>query len=267
MPVAAAVVRSVAAVQAGASSRLAPVVQSIALALVLLVFAPLVSYIPLVSLAAILLVVGFRLIQWQNLVRMWHVARLEAFIFVGTAAGILFTDFVFGVAIGMIGALAHFAVQQGAALRARKTVLAVAAATDSARARERDVPVVRLEGPLFFGSQAQLEDAISHAEARETLHIDVSKVSTVDVSGAMAFANALKRIADEGVSIRVSGREGGLDPVLHWGLEQVNHERISIVETASARSSYEPSTLTVPRRSARPSVQTGVYPTIQIERS
>lgn len=273
MPVAAAVVRSVAAVEAGATTRLTPVVQSLLLALVLLVFAPLVSYVPLVSLAAILLVVGFRLIQWRTLSVMWRVARFEAFIFVVTAAGILFTDFVIGVAIGVVGALAYFARQQGAALRAMRHTHSIALRlSEPLRAEERDMPVIHLEGPLFFGSQTSIDETILSIGSPDRVLVDVSKVSTIDVSGAMALAQALKRLAEEGTSIWVSGHEGVLDPVLRWGLEQIEHERIFVLDVAHAtftrsRESQFDAQPFVRRKSLPSSQTTGVYPSVQIERS
>ncbi len=276
MPVAAAVVRSVAAIEAGATTRLAASVQSLALGFVLVAAGSLVSYVPLVSLAAILLVVGFRLIQWRHLLAMWRMARFEAGVFVVTAAGILLTDFVVGVAIGVVAALAHFAREQGAALRAQQLPPSAPAASESQRpALDATLPVIHLEGPLFFGSQTGIDLAILKVGTSDGVLVDVSKLSTVDVSGAMALASALKRLASEGLSVCVSARGNPLDPVLRWTLEQINHERVSLIDAPQQPVPQQPvrhprsdSDLLGGRRSALPAMQPspGAYSSAQVER-
>jgi SulP family sulfate permease len=215
--VAAAVVRSVAAYDAGASTRLAALVKSLLL-LVLLFFAPLLSNVPFVALASILLVVGFRLIQWRSLFAMWRMARSEGLIFLGTAAGILLTDFVLGVALGVIAALARFAQQQRAVLQTRATRDLV---TESEpRELTNSLRLLRLEGPLFFAAQRSIEDAIGALDQARHVVVDLSAVSTVDVSGATALAHALRRLASTGVRVRVTTFGAAMDPLLDWALAQ-----------------------------------------------
>jgi SulP family sulfate permease len=218
MPVAAAVVRSIAAVEAGATTRLAPVVQSAILGFVLLVLAPFVSLLPLVALGGLLLVVGARLVDVRGLVSMWKVARFEALVFVGTALGILLTDFVLGVSIGVVAALVHFARQQRAAVRT------------FGRARG-----LRFEGPLFFGSQANIEAAVRDAIDGDRVIIDVSAVSSVDYSGAMALAKALESVAKDGtrVSIYVGAH---VAPALRFFLDECRAEGLEVVEQLDAVS-------------------------------
>jgi len=276
MPVAAAVVRSVAAVEAGASTRLASITQSLLLGVVLLAAGSLVSYVPLVSLAGILLVVGFRLIQWRLLAAMWRMARFEALVFIVTAAGILLTDFVFGVAIGVVAALAHFARQQGSALRAKPLPRAPKAVVQEVVLPPIDskAPTIRLEGPLFFGSQTNIDSTILGVGATNEVLVDVSQVSTVDVSGATALADALKRLASTGLTVWVTAEGSSLDPLLRWRLDQIKDECVRIVaptRDTATRVSSGPSDAESPKR--RPSrvpprqSSAGTYPTVQVERS
>ncbi len=167
MPVAAAIVRSAAAVDAGATSRMAPLVQSLVLALVVVSFAPLVGHIPLVALASILLVVGWRLVDWRFMAYMWRSARIEVAVPVATAAGILLTDFVIGVLIVW-------------------------------RSDTDGVCVLRLQGPLFFGSQAELDRLLEEVNDDGPVVVDVAAVPTLDSSGASALVRAIERIARRG---------------------------------------------------------------------
>lgn len=200
MPVAAAVVRSVAAVEAGATSRLAPLVQSVVLALVVVVFASYVGHVPLVALASILLVVGWRLFDFASLRHMWRTARFEVGIFVGTAAGILLTDFVIGVVIGVLLALVSFAHNQRELVRMRRLHL------DSGR---HDLPyenldgvqVIHLEGPLFFASQAKIDALFDDLAADRPVVVDLADVPTLDTSGARALVRSAERLARRGTEV------------------------------------------------------------------
>ena len=218
MPVAAAVVRSVAAYEAGASTRLAALVQSVLL-FALLFVAPWLDSVPLVALASILLVVGFRLIQWRSLQLMWRMARSEGLIFIGTAACILCTDFVLGVALGVIAALARFAQQQRSTLQTRAT-RDLTPSEDPQRELANSTRLLRLEGPLFFASQGPIEAAVGALHKSHHVVVDLSAVSTVDLSGATALANALRKLAGGGVRVRVTTFGAAMDPLLNWALSQ-----------------------------------------------
>ncbi len=244
MPVAAAVVRSMAAVEAGATTRLAPIVQSIVLLLILLVLAPFVSFVPLLALAGILTVIGYRLINWRQLAQMWRIAPFEALVFIVTAAGILLTDFVGGVAIGVIASLLHFAHQQRAALLSARNADTVESneepvqylptggelgivATSEPRG---GIQVIKLCGPLFFGSQDRVDVVLQQSIGQGGVLVDMTSVSSVDVSGAMALASKLKRLTDTGTRIWISAATDGSSGVLKWALTQAGAHEICVLD-------------------------------------
>lgn len=217
MPVAAAVVRSAAALDAGATTRLAPIAQSILLAVVLFVLAPLVSHIPLVALAGILLVVGYRLIDGKQLATLWKAARFEAGVFLLTAAGILVFDFVVGVAVGVFASLAHFAFVQREVLTAR---------TERRRSLwVRGGPAVRLqvvslEGPIFFATQGKIDEALAGVEPKADVAIDLAAVTTIDMSGANALSRRLVRMKEEGARIWLAGVPAAARGIMAEALER-----------------------------------------------
>jgi sulfate permease, SulP family len=235
MPVAAAVVRSMALVEAGASSRLAPLVQSVLLGVVLVALAPFVSVVPIVALAAILLVIGVRLINVRQLFELWHLSRFEAAVFLITAVSIVVTDFVTGVITGTVAALAHFARQQRLALRPREggrshaeTRLPQTAHLSGKLAGR----IVRLEGPLFFGSQDRIEEALLSRSLETELIVDLTSVSSIDVSGAMALAASLERAAERGVHVHLLTR--GVNSTLDWVIARCRQKGIRLTTIGHA---------------------------------
>ncbi len=195
MPVAGAVVRSMAAVEAGATNRLAPVIQSLVLLAIFFLAAPYVDLIPVAALAGILVVVGARLIDHQALVRSWKVTRFEAVVFLATALAIIVTDFVGGVLVGVVMALVHLARRQGD-LEVHEPEPAVEDDNESVR-------VLRLRGPVFFASHTQL-DRVAQTQAKHVV-IDLSDVPFFDLTGLNSFRAALRRLHERGITVVISG--------------------------------------------------------------
>lgn len=197
MPVAGAVVRSMAAVQAGATTRLTSIAHAVALLALLLVAGPLVATLPLTGLAGILVVVGYRLINWRELLFVARLSRVEALAFVVTAVSILVGDFVSGVAIGLVVALVHFVVQhRQLGLRSKKGA-PIGAGLES-------TTIVEVQGSIFFASADQLDALASH-DPRNTLMLDLRRVPLMDLTGAGALRSLVETLNGKGARVLLVG--------------------------------------------------------------
>jgi MFS superfamily sulfate permease-like transporter len=102
LPVTAVIVRSSANVYAGAKTRWAAFAHGVLLAACVLLIPALLNQIPLASLAAVLLMVGYKLTKPALYREMW-VAGLDQFApFIITVLAIVFTDLLTGVLIGIV---------------------------------------------------------------------------------------------------------------------------------------------------------------------
>ncbi|KYG06069.1 hypothetical protein BE21_03335 [Sorangium cellulosum] len=212
MPVAGAIVRSSAALQCGATTRLAALTQSVTLLGLLYLARPFVERLPLAGLAGILLVVGYRLINWQQVRLMWRVSRFEAFVFVATAASIVVTDFVGGVLMGLVLSLVHFAHMQ------RRVDVSLVTATDEPEEMPRllelparrslgptpPVAVVRVEGPIFFASHTEIRSLAEGGPLPRHLVFDLAGVPLIDCTGIEAFRALLGKLREQGTRALLS---------------------------------------------------------------
>ena len=215
MPVAAAIVRSMAAYEAGAATRLAPLVQSVVLALVLVLLAPFLPLVPIAALAGILLVVGYRLIDWRSLIKMYAASRAEAAIFLATAVAILATDFVTGVGAGILLAVLDFARRSARIeVSAGPAELHADVAPLVSGARAQGACLVRLEGPLFFGSHGELEGVLARAGSAEAVLLDLSGVRHADMTGALSLARIVATMTDRGAHVHIQGARPSIRPLL-----------------------------------------------------
>jgi MFS superfamily sulfate permease-like transporter len=105
LPVTQVIVRSSVNLQAGAKSRLAAIVHG-ALLLACLALAPkLINLIPLGALATILILTGYKLAKPALFVRMWRLGMEQFLPFIVTVAGVLLTDLLLGVSLGLAVAI------------------------------------------------------------------------------------------------------------------------------------------------------------------
>lgn len=102
LPITQVIVRSSANINAGAKSKRSTMIHGALLFISVLLIPKVLNQIPLASLAAILIMVGYKLSKIQ-LYKQIYVLGFEQFIpFIATIAGVLFTDLLKGIGIGMV---------------------------------------------------------------------------------------------------------------------------------------------------------------------
>lgn len=101
LPLTAVIVRSSANINAGAETRISAIFHGSLLLLSLLFLAPFLNQIPLSALAAVLLVVGFKLTKPALYFAQFKLGRQQFLPFIVTVLAILFSDLLIGICIGL----------------------------------------------------------------------------------------------------------------------------------------------------------------------
>lgn len=110
LPVTAVIVRSTANLEAGAKTKLAAIYHGLFLIVAVLFIPKVLNYIPLSTLAAILLVVGFKLSKPALYKSMLKQGSQQFIPFIVTILAILFTDLLVGILIGL-GVAVYYILQ------------------------------------------------------------------------------------------------------------------------------------------------------------
>lgn len=105
LPITQVIVRSSTNILAGARTKAAAFVHGLCLLVAALVFPHWLNQIPLATLAAILFVVGYKLARPELFVRWYRYGWYQFIPFMTTVLGLIFTDLLTGVGIGMVTAL------------------------------------------------------------------------------------------------------------------------------------------------------------------
>ncbi len=107
LPITAVIIRGSVNIMAGAQSKLSAIFHGLLLIVCVAFFPVWLNLVPLASLAAILLVTGFKLASWKLAQQMWHAGRNQFLPFLVTVLGIVFTDLLLGIGIGLLFSLTY----------------------------------------------------------------------------------------------------------------------------------------------------------------
>lgn len=215
IPATAAIARTAVNVRAGAHSKLAALTHAIALAAIVIVAAPLVGRIPLAALAGVLLATTIRMVEAASLWALVRSTRGDALVlvltFVVTVAIDLVTAVVVGIGVAIV--LALRAVARTATLQQMPLIDGDHTDEEHALLAEHIV-AYRLDGPLFFAAAhtflLQLADI---ADVRVVI-LRMSRVSTIDATGAHVLGDAINRLQRRGIAVLLSGVAASHEQVL-----------------------------------------------------
>lgn len=214
LPMIAEIVRSNANVQAGARTGWANFFHGIILLIAVLVFPVFLTNIPLTSLATLLIFTGWRLASPQKLKSMHAIGFDQLIVFVVTIAGVLSTDLLIGIAIGVavkIGLHVLRKVHPLDLLRCRFVTEQVA---------PDHLKVVVLSS-LVFTNVSRLTSLIENQTAAKKVTLDLSTAQMIDHT-AIEKIHALKlKKAAQGVEIHA--------------IESDRHRRVSAHAMAARR--------------------------------
>jgi len=102
LPMTSVVVRSSANANAGAKTKMSAIIHGVLLLISVLSIPFLLNKIPLATLAAVLLMVGYKLAKPSVIMHFWHKGKYQFVPFIATLLAVVFTDLLKGVALGII---------------------------------------------------------------------------------------------------------------------------------------------------------------------
>ncbi|GAA3419429.1 SulP family inorganic anion transporter [Streptosporangium vulgare] len=223
VPATGAIARTAVNVRSGAQSRLAALAHAGILTVIVLLAADLVSRIPLAALAGVLLATSVRMVEVGSVKAMIRSTRGDAVVLVLTAIATLALDLVQAVILGLIvaGALALRSIARDVRLDVtpiRPELPGDHGEQEHALLAEHIV-AYRLDGPLFFAAAHRFLLELSEIAVVSVVILRMSRVTTIDASGALVLGDAIERLQRRGITVYVSGiRQGHHQPLRALGV-------------------------------------------------
>lgn len=200
LPMISEIVRSKANIDNGARTRFANLWHGLFLLGFVALVPGLIHQIPLAALAAMLVYTGFRLARPREFLHVYHIGKEQLLVFVCTLVGVLATDLLIGIAIGITVKLAVH-MMNGVPLRSLfKPYL------DIEEQGEKTLRV-RASGSAVFSNwipfKRQLEDI--GLGQKNNLIIDLSDTRLVDHSVMEKLHELQREFEQEGLALTITG--------------------------------------------------------------
>jgi MFS superfamily sulfate permease-like transporter len=173
LPMIAEIVRSSANIESGAKTGWANFFHGLIFLAFILLFPHVIHNIPLATLAALLVYTGYRLASPKTFQHVLSVGVEQLFLFVITIIGVLATDLLIGVALGIAAKLA-IQVMRGVWLDNMFRIYFEIHRPD------RQTIVVKLLGSALFSNFLPLKKALAELEGGKTLVFDFSNGYLID---------------------------------------------------------------------------------------
>jgi sulfate permease, SulP family len=215
--------RSAINFQSGAATRFSGIVSAATVAVALLLFAPLLRYVPQPALAGLLLVTAARLVDFKRLIYTLKASRYDAGLVIITAITGIAIDLDKAVLLGVVVSILLF-VPRAAKLKAKELIV-----TPERVIRERipsdiadpSIVIYDLEGELFFGAAAELDRHLAEigerirADDSEFVVLRLKRVRHPDVVCIERIDHFLRELTERGVTVLLAGVRSDLVEALN----------------------------------------------------
>lgn len=208
MPATGAIARTATSIRAGARSPVAGMAHAAFLLLFMLLAAPLMRFVPLAALAAILMIVAFNMAELHRFAALLRASNGERAILLATFALTVLVDLSLAIEVGMVLAAFVFMHRMARLAEVRHGEGPIALDGLEGDSREPyapnfglpdDVAVMTFRGALFFGSASLVKDALEDVAGRKRCYIlRLEDTPMVDPTGAFALADLLRRTLADG---------------------------------------------------------------------
>jgi len=170
LPMTSVIVRTSANVNAGAKTKLSAMAHGVFLLLTVLVIPGLLNKIPMASLAAILIMIGWKLANPKVFMHMWKTGKHQFIPFIVTVVAVVLTDLLKGVGVGLVVAIIFI-------LRGN---MKLAYFFKKEKYHEGETVHIDLAQEVSFLNKAAIKQTLAHLPENSKLVIDAANTVYID---------------------------------------------------------------------------------------
>ncbi len=199
-----AIARTATNIRAGGRSPFAAVFHSLFLLLAVLLLAPVLGYLPMASLAALLLVVAWNIAEVKHVAGALRTApRSDAVVLLTCLALTVIFDMVVAVTAGVLLAALLFMRRMAEVSEVR---LVAEPHRRLAHALPPQVLLYEVTGPLFFGAAQRAMRTLQRVDASvRAVVLDLRSVPAIDATALVNLASTVDSITHSGAAVVLAG--------------------------------------------------------------
>ena len=235
LPATGAIARTATNYKANAYSPVSGMMQSVFLLGFMFCLSPLVKFIPLSSLALILIMIGWNMLNLDKMLGLVKSLPGDRYTLLVTVVLTVVVNLSAAIAVGFIMAAVIFMhrMSKEIELANMEDVLPDIDTEVAQDLHDKGIVVVRVAGPLFFGVVTQISEFFRQLEKKpNVVIIRMGHVSMIDASGANLIVEFIQKMHQTQTKVIISNIKTQPKRVLHQAFANA-HVRLSDISTAS----------------------------------
>ncbi len=233
IPVTGAIARTMTNISNGGRTPVAGIVHALVLLLIFLFLMPLINYVPMACLGAVLMVVAYNMSGWRTIVGIFKAPKSDISVLIVTFLLTVIFDLTIAIEIGLLLAVVLFLrrVTENTEIKVYSEQLDVAEGTDLSQDHHevldvaKGVSVYEIDGPFFFGVATKFDEMMrSTIGGNKPLVriIRMRKVSFIDATGIHNLELLIASSQKEGIHVVLSGVKSNVRESLeHAGIDRM----------------------------------------------
>ncbi len=199
LPATGAIARTATNIRSGAQSPVAGMIHALTLLCILLFAAPLVSYVPMATLAGILMVVSYNMGEWREIPQLLKLTKTDISIWLVTFALTVFADLTVAVEAGMILAALLFISRVAATTTVSQVTEDYVEDGRVHILQDKEIPyyatIFRIHGPFLFGATDKLSVVTENMHKLPPVVIlRLRNMTALDATGLFAIEEVAKQL-------------------------------------------------------------------------
>ncbi len=232
IPVTGAIARTMTNITNGGRTPVAGVVHALVLLLIYIFLMPLINYVPMACLAAVLVVVSYNMSGWRTIVGIFKNPKSDVSVMIVTFLLTVVFDLTIAIEIGLLLAMVLFLrrVMENTEIKVYSEQLDVAEGTDLDASHHEvlnvlpGVEVYEIDGPFFFGVATKFDEMMRStlAEKPKVRIIRMRKVPFIDSTAIHNLEILITSSQKEGIHVVLSGvKDNVRETLVHAGIDRM----------------------------------------------
>ena len=238
-----AIARTTTNVKSGGRTPVAGIIHAFVLLGVVLIAAPLASYVPLATLSAIVMVVAINMGEWHQFLELRRYSYNYRAVLLSTFLVTVLFDLTIAVELGMVLASLFFIYRMSELTRIERLPLSEEADEPAFLYPDGTMRVAawQLFGSLFFGAVNKLEELLDPREGHpEVVILDMTRLIQLDTTGLEGLENLRDKLGKRGCTLLVCGLNSQPGSLLYRSgfIDHLGDENICLDLTEALKRAY-----------------------------
>ncbi len=231
IPVTGAIARTMTNITNGGRTPVAGIIHAVVLLLIFVFLMPLINYVPMACLAAVLMVVAYNMSGWRTIIGIFKAPKSDVSVLLVTFFLTVIFDLTIAIEIGLLLAILLFIrrATENIEIKVYSEQLDVAEGTEMQQHEvlnvAKGVSVYEIDGPFFFGVATKFDEIMRATVGGRTPLVRIirmRKVSFIDATGLHNLEILINSSQNEGIHVVLSGvKDNVRESLEHAGIDRL----------------------------------------------